>query len=176
MCIRDSQNRDTEANERAVVAISVDGKQTWTELYDLEENAAVDWKVHTASLEAYQGQKIHLAFNYEDPSVGGAFGFFIDNIVLSQAMVTSTEDDLSTKVSLKVFPNPSTNQLFIDLDYDREQTTHLQLFDVTGRRLIDKIVNHHQLIQEDISALSEGMYWLRLTSGAYQRTVKVVKY
>ena len=90
-------------------------------------------------------------------------------------MTTSTEEQWIKDIPLQVFPNPTNDQLFIALDYEQERTTRLQLFDVTGKQRIDKVVNHHQLIQQDISGLAEGMYFLTLTSGPYQRSIKIIK-
>lgn len=94
-------NMDAEdANERAFVSVSTDGKKTWSLLYDLEEEALADWKMHTVALSAYQGQKIHLSFNYEDPSLGNAFGFFFDNIELSEAKNEVSTQNESTAITV----------------------------------------------------------------------------
>ncbi|MEM1124161.1 MAG: T9SS type A sorting domain-containing protein, partial [Bacteroidota bacterium] len=94
----------------------------------------------------------------------------------SDSMATNTvEEQLAETIPLKVFPQPFNESLHIKLDFPTAPTAHLQLFDATGKLWIDKTVDHHQLIREDVQDLPSGMYLLRLQSGPYLRTVKVMK-
>ena len=91
------------------------------------------------------------------------------------SMSTNTEDQLAQSTPLKIFPVPFQDALYIQLDYPVELTARLQVFDATGRLWADREVDHHQLIRQDVQYLPDGMYFLRISSGNYLRTVKVMK-
>ena len=91
-------------------------------------------------------------------------------------MITSTEENLlAQSTPLKVFPVPFSESLFIQLEYPQESTARLQLFDVTGKQWSDNVVNQNQMIRQDFKGIPQGMYLLRISSGRYIRTIKVMK-
>jgi len=91
-------------------------------------------------------------------------------------MITNTEEELLAQITpLKVFPVPFQESVYIQLDYPVESTARLQLFDATGRQWVDRVVDHRQLIRQDVRQVPDGIYFLRISSGKYIRTVKVLK-
>ncbi|OAV43968.1 proprotein convertase P-domain-containing protein [Lewinella sp. 4G2] len=76
--------------------------------------------------------------------------------------------------SLSIFPNPATDALTINLSGVWTDGLDGQLYDATGRRLRDYRVEGAGRTQWDVSALAQGVYFLRVQSGARQFTQRVV--
>jgi hypothetical protein len=77
------RNGDYDADETARVLISKDNMTTWQILLEIEGNTI--WQNLTAYLGSeYAGQKINLAFEYNDNN-GWNFGFCVDNIKVEAA-------------------------------------------------------------------------------------------
>lgn len=91
-------------------------------------------------------------------------------------MSTSTQETLlAENTPLIVFPVPFKNELNILLEYAEETEVNIQIFDMAGKQWNNFTTNHHQLINQNLSELPNGLYLLRLKSGLYQRSVKVLK-
>ena len=72
--------------------------------------------------------------------------------------------------SLRVYPNPTTNQLRIT-NYELWEDTDIQIYDIVGKLLQSKIVNLQSEIILDISHLANGMYFLKINN----QIVKIIK-
>lgn len=91
-------------------------------------------------------------------------------------MSTSTQTELlAQNTPLTVFPVPFKEELNILLDYAEESTVNIQIFDMAGKQWSNFTTSHHQLINQNLSDLPNGLYLLQLKSGSYQRSVKVLK-
>jgi len=72
------------------------------------------------------------------------------------------------KVELKasnitVYPNPAHDKLFIDLGAEFKNEVQIELVDVTGRILL-KSVFEHRLSQLDLPDLTNGIYFIKISS------------
>ena len=91
-------------------------------------------------------------------------------------MSTSTQEtSLTENTSLLVFPVPFKDELNILLEYTNEQEVTIQIFDLAGKQWSNFTTSHQQLINQNLSNLPNGLYLLKLQSGLYQRSVKVLK-
>jgi hypothetical protein len=73
------------ANETSKISVSTDAGATWTEIYNLEISGA--WQEVGVLLgDAYSGQTIQLAFDYDDGN-GWNYGWCFDNVKLSSPSV-----------------------------------------------------------------------------------------
>jgi len=92
------------------------------------------------------------------------------------AMSTSTaEEILVATTPLTVFPVPFKEELNILLEYTEEQEVTVQIFDLAGKEWSNFTTSHQQFINKNLSNLPNGLYLLKLKSGLYQRSVKVLK-
>ena len=73
--------------------------------------------------------------------------------------------------SLRVYPNPTSGQLIIEMSDIEHRVSEIQIFDVVGRKIQSKIVNLKSKITIDISHLPNGMYYLKIDN----HVVKFVK-
>lgn len=118
-----------------------------------------------------------------DPLFNGSIDDFrVYNYELSPAEVAQLAQTLSTNVEqpiaageLSVWPNPAKNAVRLTyLPSNEGQPANLQLFNTTGRLVIAKTIVGTYDSELDVSALSDGVYLLRLTSGGETVTKRVV--
>lgn len=67
---------------------------------------------------------------------------------------------------IKVYPNPTSNRIFIEMDERSEREINLQLFDINGRIYLNKtnkILKDQKTIEISINHLNNGIYTLRIT-------------
>lgn len=73
---------------------------------------------------------------------------------------------------LKVYPNPVSNQLYVESQVSAIE--HLQIFDVSGKNVMEVIYQENQLI--DVSTLTKGLYFVKIeTVDGSSFTKKLVK-
>lgn len=78
---------------------------------------------------------------------------------------------------LSLFPNPSTNELNIQINSDRNSTASLSITDLTGKVVYFKNISISDLYTQkiDISSFGKGMYFLNLTNDSGSMIVKFIK-
>lgn len=85
-------------DETARISVSTDGGTTWTELSNLEISG-FEWLSATVELpDAYTGQIIHLAFDYDDGNQWN-YGWCIDDIAIKDPIVRDVSLDFLNKES-----------------------------------------------------------------------------
>lgn len=75
------------------------------------------------------------------------------------------------KPSLSVYPNPATNEIFIDHGFDDIHT--IQIFNLQGKLMINKKPSSENSLQ--IESLSKGVYILKATTNKGNITQKLIK-
>jgi endonuclease/exonuclease/phosphatase family metal-dependent hydrolase len=78
----------------------------------------------------------------------------------------------SSLADFKVFPNPATDKLYVDMPKDAGGFAHYEIFDLQGR-LLSKGRLHGNSI--DVSGFSQGMYILTIETGGHRHSVKWVR-
>ncbi|HKL39315.1 MAG TPA: fasciclin domain-containing protein, partial [Cryomorphaceae bacterium] len=89
----------------------------------------------------------------------------------------SSVDNLSSVDDLSVFPNPTNNQFTLDLELNASERVTVDLVNIVGQvvKSVDLGTRSIGLNREyiDVNDLSEGIYFMNLTVGDTQGTVKV---
>ena len=77
----------------------------------------------------------------------------------------------------KVFPNPFNNLLTIQCNNSLNEATKVQLTHISGKIILEKYFDPESssLTLDDLSSLSNGLYFLRITSGSNVVTQKLMK-
>lgn len=95
-----------------------------------------------------------------------------DTADYSTLSVREVEDEM---INFNAFPNPVTNELFIDLEFKKSTKYDLVVFNVLGEQIE---VRRNQELQKgrvslDMAALNNGAYWVRISTaeGIYTRSV-----
>jgi hypothetical protein len=87
---------------------------------------------------------------------------------------TYTSTNLSASYTeqnrLRLYPNPATHTLYINSEEFKAQELHI--YDLNGKKITDFEVYDHTI---DISRLSNGLYFLSISSGKQQEILKFIK-
>lgn len=77
-----------------------------------------------------------------------------------------------------LFPNPATNQLSLRLNSDAPHTLHLEILDLTGRRVMNPAewsVQGNGTRKWDIGGLAAGTYLMRISDGQGATNIPFIK-
>ena len=90
------------------------------------------------------------------------------------ALLTSEASDLGKRTNLRVYPNPATNQFFVQMVHSQPIEVAISLFSSTGQEIIRGIPQRFQGIFQDtysIDGLSTGIYWLQIQETQNRRQI-----
>ena len=94
---------------------------------------------------------------------------------------TAVHNASSQPFSIDVYPNPAGDMVFLDitgLPAGNENNLELSLFDLTGRLILSSTIRCTTDRVEsavDLSGIPGGMYFLRVTAGTNQQSVRLVR-
>ncbi|GAB4327707.1 MAG: hypothetical protein OHK0038_01450 [Flammeovirgaceae bacterium] len=96
------------------------------------------------------------------------------NVIQITTHPNSNQEELSS--TIEFYPNPSSGMLFINFqDESFLKSSHLQVFDLSGREMsLDKIIHEQNLISLNMRALGDGVYILKINTpkgAVYQRVI-----
>ena len=118
-----------------------------------------DWDSRTVDLSSYDGEsEVSVAFR---GIFGGGNNLYIDDIDIQGSIGTSQEPVNS---SIDIFPNPVTDQLFIEGIYER-----LEIYNIFG----ELILSGDAKTKLDLSNINNGIYLINIYSGDRSLTKKV---
>ena len=84
----------------------------------------------------------------------------------------AVNEAIKNKLQVSVYPNPATENLFVELD-SKIKTTQINISDLSGKSIINtKLSNQNNI---DISGLQLGMYMLTVSTENGSETVKFIK-
>lgn len=121
-----------------------------------------EWVRRTINLSSYAGQTVYVGFRHYN--VTDQFILDIDDILISTEAVGIDEASAN---SVKVYPNPATDNLYIE----GEDILGVEVLDMNGR-VVRSIANAGTI---DMSELSNGVYMVRTTTGNGISVRKIVK-
>ena len=87
-------------------------------------------------------------------------------------------NNLSLKGSIFIYPDPASDDIYINISGFKSEQATLEILDITGRSVIQKSINNmHSAapISLNISGLSAGVYLVNLKSSTQQLTAKIIK-
>ncbi|GJM36174.1 MAG: hypothetical protein DHS20C18_51750 [Saprospiraceae bacterium] len=73
-----------------------------------------------------------------------------------------------------LFPNPTNDQLFVELPFRNDSTYELEFFDMQGKHLGEKFNLDSGIHELDITMLGSGVYFVKITQGKHYMYKKVV--
>lgn len=80
-------------------------------------------------------------------------------------------------ISLKVYPNPAHDQLYIEFSELPKTNIEIKILDITGRLLSNRLYDSSFNLVQDLSWLNEGCYIVQVSlQGGYGKSFKIVKY
>lgn len=108
-----------------------------------------------------------------DPN-GGWFGGEVFNIRISEDATVDTEQTEAVPTIVKLFPNPTKDQLTIMVENANTPILQAQLFDLNGRVLRDIQWQNSTTAQLDVQNLPNGVYFLSIQQAGERILRKVV--
>lgn len=101
-------------------------------------------------------------------------------VILNLTMLTGTNHSQSNLLNIKTFPNPFTDQFWVEFELDEPAEVSLVLFDAMGRQVRQlvsdgKMGAGRQRIGFQETGLSSGIYWLRINYGKNIASKKLIK-
>ena len=88
---------------------------------------------------------------------------------------TLSLDDTNSSIppAIKAYPNPATNQITLSEEFGKDQ---IVIFDLLGKNYpIKLITNFNSSTRIDISNLSDGLYFLKITNDKSIKSIKFIK-
>lgn len=74
-----------------------------------------------------------------------------------------------------LFPNPANNMLFVQSPYAIARNSQIHIYDLSGRRMITTSGQNTEIIQVDVSSLSNGLYIIEIQHDDFSKRLKFVK-
>lgn len=103
----------------------------------------------------------------------------IKDLQLTSNLVTGTKDFVSSRFALnEVFPNPARDKVVFSFTSNSEDKVSIKVFDQEGRSVLtvtDQFFTpgHHR-IEQNISALTSGLYIYKMSCGAFSESKKLI--
>ena len=138
---------------------------------------AMSWTKFSLPLMYMSGEnpdtaQIILSSSGKNPVTGSYL--YIDNLAFAGSVAGINENKLSTEI--KLFPNPSANQLLISLNNSTEGKGQVEIYDVQGKKLTSLAnIDFTSTTAIDIADLSPGAYCIKLNTSAGIISKKFIK-
>jgi hypothetical protein len=158
-------------NDALRVKISTDCGVTWTTLYDKQGSTlmtapagtssfaptASQWASNSVDLAAYASQS-SVIFAFEGTSNYGN-NLYVDDIMLANSQISI---DNVSDVNLSIYPNPATDQLFVDLTGTQMNNGTLSILDQNGRVVQSDVIQQAGILTLNVQNLASGIYVLAI--------------
>ena len=113
--------------------------------------------------------------NYSSPN--NDYGYGIPDFVKAFDMLNLENCDIfDKKMYFSIFPNPSSGTVELTLDYDKNVS--VQVFDIMGRKIyfFDNHCDNMCGVNECLSNLDSGTYFIQIIGEDFNQTSKLIKY
>jgi len=125
--------------------------------------APVEWTQYQYDLSAYVGQTVRVGIHYV---TSDAFLLQMDSFVVEGTLGINDIENLE----MNIYPNP-VNGNFVTIQTPTNGVKYVEVFDITGKRLINTSLTADSL---EVSSLSAGMYLIKVTVEGQSKTSKLV--
>jgi hypothetical protein len=163
-----------------ILEISEDAGTTWRSLWSRSGNASNSWTTQKVSLNAYAGKSV--TFRFTGILSNGVRGDMalddirITGIANNLMMITGTPGQTSFELR-RVYPNPTSGVLQVEMYSTNSTTANISLVDVTGRTTDygrAQLFPGHNTIRINVTSSSNGMYMLRVMENGRSHTKPIM--
>ena len=127
------------------------------------EEAPTEWTQYEYDLSAYDGQTIRVGIHYV---TADAFVLQMDSFVVEGTLGLNNIQSLD----MNIYPNP-VNGNFVTIQTPINGVKYVEVFDITGKRLINTSLSADTL---EVSSLSAGIYLIKVTVEGQSKTSKLI--
>jgi hypothetical protein len=125
--------------------------------------APTEWTQYDYDLSAYDGQTIRVAIHCVS---NDSYLLQMDSFVVEGTLGVNDVQSLD----MNIYPNP-VNGNFVTIQTPINGVKYVEVFDITGKRLINTSLSADTL---EVSSLSAGMYLIKVTVEGQSKTSKLV--
>ena len=76
-----------------------------------------------------------------------------------------------------IYPNPAIDELILEFDLEQRAATTIKLVDISGKVVYSAFINPGiQIVNIDLSMLSEGVYFIHISGEKNILVKKIIKY
>ena len=162
------------------------GTNAWSVPTDITANALHDYdECIFGSMSYTSDTRIHLVYQADEIpglAVRGDLTAYADNYIY-YANITKSEiivgvDEKENSVSMNIYPNPSSDYTYIDLDLTKASNVNVTVTNLVGQQVMYKALGQlssgsHNLAFA-VSTLKSGIYFFTVEAGANKVTKKIV--
>ena len=98
-----------------------------------------------------------------------------DSLFINFTQKILANEPFTNSFGLKIYPNPTQNDLNITFESSQRDNFEATLYDITGKIMVQKSVGSNINNTLNMQDFSSGVYFLRLTDGVKQSVRKIVK-
>lgn len=163
-----------------ILEVSEDAGNTWSVMWSRSGNASNSWTTQKVSLNPYAGKSVK--FRFTGILSNGVRGdMAIDDIMITGIannlmMITGTPGQTSFELR-RVYPNPTSGVLQVEMYSNISTTANISLVDVTGRTTDygrAQLFPGHNTIRINVTSSSNGMYILRVMENGRSHTKPIM--
>jgi plastocyanin len=172
--------------------LAVTDKTSGMEVDRVKTTADVDFMVHVYGIE--NGMSYNVDFyadhnqngKYDAPPADHAWRLELENVTgdttLTFAHNTNFTDIFeTTSISeigmnrLKMYPNPATDIVSIEMNEQNLRDFTLSVYDITGKLSLVESIHSNNKIVFGVQHLNRGMYFVELKTNSQRKTIKLIK-
>ena len=125
--------------------------------------APIEWTQYEYDLSAYDGQTVRVGIHCVS---NDSFVLQMDSFVVEGTLGVNDVQSLD----MNIYPNP-VNGDFVTIQTPVNGVKYVEVFDITGKRLINTSLSADTL---EVSSLSAGMYLIKVTVEGQSKTSKLI--
>lgn len=164
-----------KSNEEVISTIAVNSNEVSTSgaIATIQPNTKLPYET-----EVYIEFQDGTFENNSDENLPGILDNSVWTFITEEAIVVTNLDKLESKQRLKIFPNPAQSELYITLNDSSHEIGKVEVYNIQGELVIEKLLlpyNSKELSNQlDISNLSKGLYNVRVITGDFTETQKII--
>lgn len=146
--------------------------------FDLTTNYVNTSFPHTGDwYELYTGDTLSVNHSEEMISLkAGEYRLYTDQKLEKPDILTSTSEEItSNNFNINVYPNPSSDIFYFEVDENVHSEMELSIYDIQGRLVCKKSVYKQNEIQLDASNLNDGVYFYKVVINKDVYSGKILK-
>jgi subtilisin family serine protease len=109
------------------------------------------------------------------------YGYGVPDFNLANILLKASQQGPEDAGSIKVFPNPFNNQLYIFFESSVNESVDVILYDLAGKEIFHKTYpevsgKKYMVIDSDFEGIQNGVYIIRIETGDVSRNSKLIKF
>lgn len=142
----------------------------------------LDTKVIASSGESFEGNSMQIDWTLGEvaiTTIGNSSGQITQGFHQPSYTFTNINELPSDLGKIKVYPNPSSDRIEMELDFDVNRTVKIQLMDMNRRLILEKKANGNHISEVfNIATLPPANYLINfiIDSNQYLQTTKIQKF